>query len=88
MSQPYLIQQIIEQAHITKANKRATPAKVSEILKKNRKVWEIIPDFNYKSLIEKQNYLERSTHYDITYASYQCTCFSAYPKFNHCNSVW
>ena len=58
ISQLYLIQQIIEQVHMSKANKRAIPVKVSELLKWNLKDSEIVPNFNYKSLIDKLNYLE------------------------------
>ena len=52
---------------MSRANKRSIPAKVSEILKRNKAILEIIPDFNYKSLIGKLNYLERGTHCDISY---------------------
>ena len=44
-------------------------------------------EFNYRSVIGKLNFLEKSTRPDITYAVHQCTHFSADPKQSHADAI-
>ena len=44
-------------------------------------------EFNYRSVIGKLNFLEKSTCPDITYAVHQCAHFSADPKQSHADTV-
>ena len=39
--------------------------------------------FNYRSVIGKLNFLEKSTHPDLAYAVHQCARFSSDPKQSH-----
>jgi hypothetical protein len=44
-------------------------------------------DWNYRSIIGKLNFLEKSTRPDIAYAVHQCARFSAEPKQSHGQAV-
>ena len=87
VSQPHLIKQIIEQAFQTNAKPRCTPAKASTILKQHRNLSSYTPEFNYKSIIGKLNYLERGTRSDISYATHQCARYSIDPKRPHVEAI-
>ena len=43
--------------------------------------------FDYRSVIGKLNFLEKSTRPDIAYATHQCARFSADPKKSHGEAV-
>ena len=43
--------------------------------------------FNYRSVIGKLNYLEKSSRPDIAYATHQCAIFSSNPKREHGQAV-
>jgi len=80
ISQPHLIDQIIEDTYQTHAKSRPTSAKASTILHRYQSSDACRPKFNYKSIIGKLNYLEWGTRSDISYATYQCAWFCAAPK--------
>ena len=44
-------------------------------------------EFNYRSVIDKLNFLEKSTRLDIVYAVHQCARFSEDPKQSHAEAV-
>ena len=44
-------------------------------------------EFNYRSVIGKLNFLEKSTCPDIAYAVHQCARFSVDPKHSHADAV-
>ena len=67
--QPHLINQIIQQLHMTKASPCSTPTKM-ELLYRNQDAPQTEADFNYKSIIGKLNYLERGIRSDITYTTH------------------
>ena len=63
------------------------PAKLSSILHRHQSLPSFTPEFNYKSVIGKLNYLEWGTRSDISYATYQCAQFSTDPKWPHVEAV-
>ena len=87
VSQPHLIQQIIDQVHMKKATPKSTPAKPSAILHRQKHLLSHTPSFNYRSVIGKLNYLERGSRSDISYATHQCARFSSNPKPDHESAV-
>ena len=48
---------------------------------------EITPDFHYHSVIGKLNFLEKSTHPDISVSVHQCARFSENPRKSHAEAV-
>ena len=87
VSQPHLIEQIIDQTHMSKAKPKSTPAKASTILHRQKYLPPHTLSFNYRSMIGKLNYLERGTRSDISYATHQCARFSNDPKPDHESAV-
>ena len=84
LSQPLLIQQILEEMgfnHRTKG--RATPALSSQILSRDSEGTQKLTAWNYRSLLGKLNYLEKSTSPDKAYAVHQCARFASNPKESH-----
>jgi len=70
------------------AKSKATPAASSKLLGHH----DNAPphdkgSFHYRCIIGKLNYLEKSTRQDISYATHQCTHFSADPRQPHANAV-
>ena len=45
------------------------------------------PDFHYRSVIGKLNFLEKSTRPDISVSVHQCARFSEHPKRSHAEAV-
>jgi hypothetical protein len=60
-----------------------TPAKVGVTLQIYHDSQPFDGHFNYRSVIGKANYLEKSTRPEIAYALHQCARFSADPKVEH-----
>ena len=87
ISQPHLIQQIIEQTFHSNAKPQRVPAKPSSILRRCSSSPPYTPEFNYKSVIGKLNYLERGSRSDISYATHQCARFTTDPKRSHVEAV-
>ena len=89
LSQPHLIDQIINDLRLEKANTHEadTPAVSSVILKRNRGSPEFDGHFRYRSVIGKLNYLERGSRSDISYATHQCARFVTDPKVEHGRAV-
>jgi len=87
VSQPHLIDQIIDRTFQTNARSKLIPAKSSTILHRHQNLPTFTPEFNYKSIIGKLNYLERGTRSDISYATHQCARFTADPKYPHVEAI-
>jgi hypothetical protein len=87
LSQPHLIQQIITEVGIKKTDTRAILAAPSKLLKRDEKAPAFRCPFNYRRVIEKLNFLEKSSRPDIAYATHQCARFCSEPKESHVNAV-
>jgi hypothetical protein len=90
MTQPQLIQSIIEDLGLNRpgTKTKTKPALSSKILGKS--LDEPPHDekaFQYRSVIGKLNYLEKSTRPDIAYAVHQCARFSSDPRQSHTEAV-
>ena len=91
LTQPHLIDKILQDLRLIKDNvsTKQTPAAVSTILSRCTKSAAFDGHFNYRSLVGKLNYLEKSTRPDISYAVHQCARFAADPKQEHGKAlVW
>ena len=89
LTQPQLITSILSDLNLTKDNVITwkTPCLSTVLLHKDPKGQPMTNEFNYRSVIGKLNFFEKSTRPDITYAVHQCTHFSADPKQSHADTV-
>jgi hypothetical protein len=89
MSQPFLIQRIIELlgTAISEANIKDTPAVYKEILHKDELGPPRKQSWKYRSAIGMLNYLVASTRPDCLYAVHQCARFSSNPRLSHERAV-
>ena len=89
LTQPQLIASILNDLHLNKNNviTRKTPCLSTVLLHKDAKGQPMTNEFNYRSVIGKLNFLEKSTRPDIAYAVHQCAHFSADPKQSHADAV-
>lgn len=88
MTQPHLIQQILDALRLPSDSKtKETPAKSSEILQRFEDSAAFDQSFSYASVIGKLNYLERGSRPDIAYAVHQCARFSSNPRKKHGDAV-
>jgi hypothetical protein len=88
LSQPHLIQQIIDDMGF-KNSTVAKPTPAASTIKLSRDVHgeSMQEDWHYRSIIGKLNFLEKSTRPDIAYAVRQCARFSNDPKVSHAIAV-
>ena len=89
MTQPHLIDNILRDLRLDKDNvaTKETPAPVSTILTKHSASEAFDGYFDYRSVIGKLNYLEKSTRPDIAHALHQCARFAASPKKEHGKAI-
>ena len=88
LTQPPLIDSIIEDVHLqSSSNGKKTPSVTTSLLHKDAGGPESTPDFHYRSVIGKLNFLEKSTRPDISISIHQCTHFSEHPKKSHAKAV-
>ena len=87
LSQPHLIQQIVEDVKILERAIKPTPALSSRLLRRCKQDPPGKADFEYRSVIGKLNYLEKSSRPDIAYAVHQCARFCSDPKEAHIQAV-
>ena len=88
LTQPHITDQIIEQTKLNpKAEPKQTPALSSKILTPDYEGKQFDERFDYRSIIGKLNFLEKSTCPDIAYAGHQCARFSSNPKQSHGKAV-
>ena len=88
LTQPQLIDLIIKDLHLQpSSNGKKTPSVTMSLLHKDIDGPEMTPDFNYRSVIGKLNFLEKSTRPDISISVHQCARFSEHPKKSHAEAV-
>ena len=88
LTQPHLIQQILDDLGMkpnTKTKDKAAPS--STILRRDLDGEPFDEDWDYRSVIGKLNFLEKSTRPEIAYAVHQCARFASNPKKSHANAV-
>ena len=88
MSQPYLIDRIIDFIHGMKDARRAnSPAQVEGALTKDEEGQPSKEDWNYRSIIGMLNFLVNCSHPEMAYAVHQCARFCNDPKHSHEQAV-
>jgi hypothetical protein len=88
LAQPHLIQQILDDMGMkpnTKTKDKAAPS--STILRRDLDGDPFVEAWDYRSVIGKLNFLEKSTRPEIAYAVHQCARFASNPKQSHANAV-
>jgi hypothetical protein len=88
LKQPHLIQQILDDMGMksnTKTKEKAAPS--STILRRDLQGETFSEKWDYRSIIGKLNFLEKSTRPEIAYAVHQCARFASNPKQSHANAV-
>ena len=84
LSQPLLIDQHLNDVRLpTIATKAQTPAKSTRILRQDLVAPVFDNRFNYRSVIGKLNFLEKTTRGDISYATHQVARFFQDPRVSH-----
>jgi hypothetical protein len=84
LSQPHLIQQIIDDIGFNeRTTSKPTPAQSTVRLSRDLHGMPRVDDWHYRSIIGKLNFLEKSTRPDIAYAVHQCARFATDPKLSH-----
>ena len=88
LSQPHLIDSILKDLHLQPDSKhKTTPTVTSTLLHKDTDGPDMQPEFHYRSVIGKLNFLEKSTRPDISVSVHQCARFSEAPKKSHAEAV-
>ena len=89
LTQPHLIEQILKDLRLEddKVTTKPIPASSSKILSRHSNSEAFDRSFDYRSVIGKLNYLEKTTRSDISYITHQCARFTSDPKKEHGNAV-
>lgn len=88
LSQPHLIQQIIDDIGFNeRTSNKTTPAQSTTRLHRDLHGKARREEWHYRSIIGKLNFLEKSTRPDIAYAVHQCARFCNDPKMSHENAT-
>lgn len=88
MTQYKLIRQILDDVNFQKSTTAAThPALISEVLTKCEGEEKHKADCNYRSIIGKLNFLEKSTRPDLAFATHNAARHSADPRKSHSKAV-
>jgi hypothetical protein len=89
LTQPQLIKSILSDLRLHNENVsiKDTPALTSTILRRHTNATPFDKHFDYRSIIGKMNYLEKSTRPDISCAVHQCARFTSDPKIQHGQAV-
>ena len=88
MTQPHLINQIIEDAALkSNCHLPPTPAVSSRMLRREENDLPYKGKFHYRSIVGKLNYLEKSSRPDITFATHSCARFCENPGATHFQAV-
>ena len=89
LTQPQIIDDILRELGIDdKWISKLVPASPTKILSRNINEDSVEPPFDYRKVIGKLNFLEKSTRPDIAYAVHQCARFCADPKQSHIDAVF
>jgi hypothetical protein len=89
LTQPHLIDSILECLRIKddKGKTKTTPAASSRILGAHKESLQHDSSFDYRKVVGKMLYLEKSTRPDIAYAVHQCARFASDPKVEHAKAL-
>ncbi len=88
VSQPHLIQSVLDDLKFNeRTGTKKTPASTSVKLNGDIHGEPFIEEWQYRGVIGKLNFIEKSTRPDIAYAVHQCARFSADPKNSHATAV-
>jgi hypothetical protein len=88
LRQPHLIQQILDEVGMlpqSKTKDKAAPS--STILRRDLDGTPFREKWDYRRIIGKLNFLEKSTRPEIAYAVHQCARFANNPRESHANAV-
>ena len=88
LKQPHLIQQILDEVGMlpqSKTKDKAAPS--STILRRDLDGAPFREKWDYRRVIGKLNFLEKSTRPEIAYAVHQCARFANNPRESHANAV-
>jgi hypothetical protein len=85
LTQPHLIEQVLKVMRLDKSNVavKQTPAASSKLLRRHLESQAFDGHYDYRSIVGKINYLEKSTRPDISCAIHQCARFGADPRQEH-----
>jgi hypothetical protein len=89
LTQLRLIQSFLEDLRLNGDNvcNKSTPMASSKLLSRHPDSPTFDGHFNYRRVIGKLLFIEKSTHPDLAYAVHQCACFSADLKYKHGQAV-
>ena len=92
LTQPHLINSILKDLHLLNTGSRPptvkmVPMATSRVLGKCEDSEPHDGHFDYRSVIGKLLYLEKSTRPDLAYAVHQCARFAANPRQDHAKAV-
>ena len=89
LTQPHLIQHILNDLGFNECTKlQHTPAVPSVKLHQDHTGQPICEDWEYRSVIGKLNFLEKSSRLDLSYSAvHQCARFASDPKVSHAEAV-
>eukprot|EP00978_Attheya_sp_CCMP212_P036392 scaffold164691_cov35-Attheya_sp.AAC.2 len=88
LTQLHLIDQIIEDLGLKENTKtKDLPALTSKVLNKDVNGKPFNEKWNYRSVVGKLNFLEKSTRPDLAYSVHQCSRFSIDPKESHAQAI-
>ena len=89
LTQPQLIKSILADLRLLKDNvsKKDTPALSTQLLRRFTESEDFDNNFDYRSVIGKMNYLEKSTRPDISCPVHQCARFVSAPKIEHGKAI-
>ena len=88
LTQPQLLDSIIEDLNMQDNTKpQSIPACSTKLLHKDTDGESTEANFHYRSVIGKLNFLEKSTHPDISVGIHQCARFQENPKKLHIQAV-
>ena len=88
LTQPKLIESILKDMNFQENTSSVPfPAKISQVLDKAVDEPSHAADWNYRSIIGKLNYLEKSTRPDLAFATHNAARFSSDPRQSHTAAV-
>jgi hypothetical protein len=87
-TQPHLIKSILDDLGLKEDSKTKTiPAVAGTVLHSHHDSPPHNEEWDYRSVIGKMNFLEKSSRPDIAYAVHQCARFAKSPRVEHTNAV-
>jgi Reverse transcriptase (RNA-dependent DNA polymerase) len=86
--QPHMIKQILSDLGFNECTKgKPTPAAITTRLDRDIFSDHFAEEWNYRSIVGKLNFLEKSTRPDIAYAVHQCARFAGDPRKSHAQAI-